>query len=374
MSKPEDFDEHLKRLGQRLIESLEKFAETGRQAWENPVFKTKYMNPISGTRYNMENAVQLSMAAEEHGFTTPYFLTAKQAFDAGMGIKKGSEASWIAQQFVIAKPLTKKNAQGQEEIVLDEDGNPRMYRRSGSKQVPVFNLDQLTGPIPDKIQKIINAQTKIATSGQVETVYQSLIDTMPTPLTRIIEPTGQHNYYSPFKDSINMAPSNLFKSRLHEFHTLAHEVSHSYGHSSRKNRESLAKYGQSNEYRGFEELVANLSAERTADHFKLEFEGDSLEEKNAAFKANHQSYNLGWAVAALKDNPMKIWDAIRQADQTSSTMIYAMTEDLKAKLERNPALEVPDILKASIQAKKDSEQAYEQKQAEKTTKTRKYKR
>ncbi|HFT7945216.1 TPA: zincin-like metallopeptidase domain-containing protein [Pseudomonas aeruginosa] len=374
MSKPEDIDEHLAVLGQKLIDSLEKFTADGkRHPWESPVFKARYMNPISGTKYTLENAAQLAMLGEDQGFKTPYYLTAKQGFESGMSMQKGTEASYITQHFIISKPLTKKNSQGHEEILLDNDGNPKMYKRAGSKQVPVFNLDQFTGVMPAKIERIISAQNKISTSEQVETVYQSLIDTMPTPLTRNIEPDGQHNYYSPSKDSINAAPSNLFKSRLHEFHTIAHEISHSYGHTSRKNRESLHKYGQGNEYRGFEELVANLSAQRIAEHFGLEL-SKTNDDLNSVFKQNHASYDLGWANAGFKDNPLRIWEAIKMADQTSSTVIQLMTEDLKAKLERNPALEVPDILKASIQAKKESEQAYEQKQAEKTTKTRKYKR
>ena len=66
MSKPEDIDEHLAVLGQKLIDSLEKFTADGkRHPWESPVFKARYMNPISGTKYTLENAAQFAMLGED---------------------------------------------------------------------------------------------------------------------------------------------------------------------------------------------------------------------------------------------------------------------------------------------------------------------
>lgn len=374
MEELDKIDGFLKTATERLADSLSKFSETGRPVWESPVFRVRYLNPASGAKYNIQNSTILSMLAEDKGYDMPFYLTAKQGMDAGMMVMKGSKADYVLHSFVSKKELTKKNEKGIYEPMLDEDGNPRFYMRKGEKLSPVFNLKNFTGEIPKRFTNLLNAHEKIATKDEVATVLQSLIDTMPTPLTRNIESTGQHNYYSPAKDSINVAPSSLFKSLAHEFHTIAHEISHSYGHFSRKNRESLSKYSENHEFRGFEEVVANLSAQRIANHFGIEFEGEMQNELRESFLANHASYDLGWAHAGFKDNPEKIWQATVQADQTSSSIIQLMTEDLKAKLERNLTLAVPEIIQASMVAKKESEAAYEQKQSQKTTTKRKYKR
>lgn len=370
----EDIDDFLLEKTERIITSLEKFSETGRPVWESPVFNTQFMNPASGVIYNSQNSAILSMLGEDKGYTHPLYLTYNQGKAAGLNVIKGSEADYILQSFVKKRELTKKNDKGIIEPLLDADGKPRFYMQSGEKQTAVFNIKNFQGEIPARIVKLINAQEQLATPEQVKTVLHSLIETMPTPLRRNIQPDGKHNFYIPSEDYINVAPSNLFKSSLHELSTILHEVSHSYGHSSRKNRESLAKYGDDISFRAHEELVANLSCQRIINHFGLKLDSVSGKDINELFFENHHSYDTGWTMAGLKANPESVWLATRQADQTSSSIIQLLTDDLKLKLEKNPTLAVPEIVSATLQAKKESQESYEQKQTEKQTTKKKYKR
>lgn len=55
--------------------------------WNSPCFKIRYLNPVSGTVYNLENSMLLSILGKEKGFELPYYLTAKQGFDAGLSNK-----------------------------------------------------------------------------------------------------------------------------------------------------------------------------------------------------------------------------------------------------------------------------------------------
>lgn len=351
----------LKAKTAKIISSLDKDYSAERPIWDSPVFKLRFSNPASGTKYNLTNSLILASLAEDQGYQLPFYLTAKQGFDAGLKMAKGTKGDFVIHKFIKKRELTKTGDDGSKVPLLDKEGNPRLYITKHEKLSSVFNLSQFEGPTPERFLKQIGIEKKHATPAQVAVVLQSLMDTMPTPLTRNINGEGFHNYYSPSLDKINIAPKTYFKSDLHELSTLAHEIAHSYGHKDRKNRESLAKYSQDLKYRAFEELVANLAAQQFIKEFNLEIDESSRKEINQSFAANHDSYDFGWAAAGLKDQPEKVLEAASLADQTAGTMISAVKADLQKKLELNPSLDVPDILKAQVATKRENEERYAEK-------------
>lgn len=269
--------------------------------WNSPCFKIRYLNPVSGTVYNLENSMLLSMLGKEKGFELPYYMTAKQGFDAGLS-NKGEKADFVVHHFGMqigfVKDGEKPGAGGNDD--QDNAEGKAIYRRA-SKLSPVFNLQQFTGELPDKIKAQMAQRAKIPTPAEVQTVLQSVMDTMPTPLKR--HAGAEHsNYFSPGEDTIYMSPSSYFKSDLHELSTLLHEVSHSYGVASRKNRESLAKYAQSDEHRAYEELVANLSAQAVIKHLNFSITDGMRDQLDDSFFKNHQTYDVGWALKGLRTN------------------------------------------------------------------------
>lgn len=312
--------------------------------WNSPCFKIRYLNPVSGTVYNLENSMLLSMLGKEKGFELPYYMTAKQGFEAGLS-NKGEKADFVVHHFGMQigfiKDGEKPGAGGNDD--QDNAEGKAIYRRA-SKLSPVFNLQQFTGELPPKIKAQMAQRAKIPTPAEVQTVLQSVMDTMPTPLKR--HAGAEHsNYFSPSEDTIYMAPSGYFKSDLHELSTLLHEVSHSYGVASRKNRESLAKYGQSDEHRAYEELVANLSAQAVIKHLNFNLTDGMREQLDDAFFKNHQTYDVGWALKGLRDKPDQVFKAAADADRTANEIIYKLENDLKAKYELDPAIPVSDFIK-----------------------------
>ncbi|QHF46780.1 hypothetical protein PspS35_24370 [Pseudomonas sp. S35] len=315
--------------------------------WNSPCFKIRYLNPISGTVYNLENSMLLSMLGKEKGFELPYYMTAKQGFDAGLS-NKGEKADFVVHHFGMqigfVKDGEKPGAGGNDD--QDNAEGKAIYRRA-SKLSPVFNLQQFTGELPDKIKAQMAQRAKIPTPAEVQTVIQSVIDTMPTPLKR--HAGAEHsNYFSPSEDTIYMAPSGYFKSDLHELSTLLHEVSHSYGVPSRKNRESLAKYAQSDEHRAYEELVANLSAQAVIKHLNFNITDGMRDQLDESFFKNHQTYDVGWALKGLRDKPDQVFKAAADADRTANEIIYKLENDLKAKYELDPTLPVSDFIKQRL--------------------------
>lgn len=315
--------------------------------WNSPCFKIRYLNPVSGTVYNLENSMLLSMLGKEKGFELPYYLTAKQGYDAGLS-NKGEKGDFVVHHFGMqigfVKDGEKPGAGGNDD--QDNAEGKAIYRRA-SKLSPVFNLQQFTGELPEKIKAHMAQRAKIPTPAEVQTVLQSVMDTMPTPLKR--HAGAEHsNYFSPAEDTIYMAPSSYFKSDLHELSTLLHEVSHSYGVASRKNRESLAKYAQSDEHRAYEELVANLSAQAVIKHLNFNLTDGMREQLDDAFFKNHQTYDVGWALKGLRDKPDQVFKAAADADRTANEIIYKLENDLKAKYELDPTLPVSDFIKQRL--------------------------
>jgi len=354
----EDVAKFLEERVQQILKSVEESKEETELIWNLPVFQVRYCNPASGVSYNTENSLILSLLTDNENYENPFFLTAKQGYDAGLS-NKGEKSNYIVHRFGMKFGLlTEKNElTGKMEPKKDEHGNVQEIFKRACKLTPVFNIDQFTGEIPEKFKKLMASNIpKIPTPEEVETVFQAVLETMPAKLKRKVDPEGQHNYYVPAVDTITLAPSSMFKSRLHELSTLLHENSHSYGHSSRKNRESLAKYHDDIKYRSYEELVANLSAQAIMKHFNFAISDEFKAELDKSFFDNHQNYDATWAIRGFKNAPMDIFKASSDADRTANEIIFKLEENLKLKYQNDSKLEISDFIKERLVAKVDNDE------------------
>ena len=312
--------------------------------WNSPVFSVKYMNPISKTIYGLENSLLLSQLAEDKDYSFPFYITASQGYANGLS-NKGEKSDFIVNRFGVK--LGYKKDKAEPGLARDEETQAKAVYIAASKLTPVFNIAQFTGDLPAAVQKLMDANQPKATPAELETVYQALLDTMPTPLKRVVGT----NHYRPTEDAIYMNPSNLFKSRLHETNTLLHEVSHSYGHESRKNRPSLRHYSEGIEHRAYEELVANLSAQSVIKHYDLNLDPVTRQELDEGFMQNHTTYDASWAKSAYKNNPSEIFRAAKDADRTANTIVHELDQKLVLMLKANPDLKISEMVKERIIAK-----------------------
>jgi antirestriction protein ArdC len=174
--------------------------------WHNPWEQGIPRNLVSGKPYRGIN-VFLTAGA---GFSSPYWLTLKQANEQGGGICKGSKGTSV----VFWKWLD----------VEREDGE--------AKQIPllrsytVFNLDQCTGiKTPAMTEKGLFTPIEIC---------EKAVSNMPQRPT--IEHGEPQAYYRPLADAISMPRPELFDGPEEYYSTLFHELTHSTGHESRLNR------------------------------------------------------------------------------------------------------------------------------------------
>ncbi len=356
-----DVDEAILSIASRLADKLLEEGKTGVKPWESSVFVTEYKNPASGTVYNLENAAFLYFSSIDAGYKTPKFVTAKQGFEAGLGMEKGTTGHKIIQRFGMKMGYfternpdgsVRKDDNGKAILKRDDEGNliPRYQRMA--KMVTVFNLDQFKGEIPkawleDEPKKLleneevlVKVRQVIENNGQVEIKRHS-----PEALFLLGSMKQAANFYKPLEDKIFLAPSDNFKNTLREISTALHELSHATGHESRLKRECAEKYHESNYYRGMEELVANFSARVLCQQLGLD-----KNEVSEAFDQNHDSYDSGWMYEVIKKDPKGVFEAADMAQRAKTLVMKWIENELKL------IPEVAEVMKKKKVEVEDSEE------------------
>lgn len=219
----------------RIISLLEKGTVPWHQPWHSS--NQAPQNLVSRKPYRGINIFLLNAL----GYSSPYFLTFKQAQDLGGHVKRGEKGTPV----VFWKWLD----------VEDEETHE-------SKRVPflkyysVFNIAQCEGvEVPVTI-------LSPSTPSPIQAAEQ-IVASMPNrPEIR----TGLNRaFYSPAGDFVGMPSVHQFPKDEEYFSTLFHELTHSTGHESRLNRKGVA--GSEGNWSSFgsepyskEELVAEMGA------------------------------------------------------------------------------------------------------------------
>jgi antirestriction protein ArdC len=278
--------------------------EQGKVLWQKPW--TSYglpKNYSSGRHYEGFNAFYLNYITQKNRFSTPYFLTFRQARELGGHVRKGEKGT----QVIYWKIYEEKAGEHANEQAEEEND------RHGRKFVPfiwtVFNIDQVEGidyKLPAASEK---------TGQQVIEACQRVVDHYPLPLPQILH-GGSQAYYAPANDRVQMPELRYFISSQAYHATLFHELIHSTGHPQRLNRfteeEKASRFGD--ERYSKEELIAEMGAS-----FLSAFTGI----KEEVFR-NSVAYLQGWA-SRLKDDKTMIIYAGTKAFKAASYIL-----DLKA--------------------------------------------
>jgi len=205
----------------------------------------------SRKEYRGINIWTLAATSMMRGYTSRYWLTFKQAKDAGGHVKKGEKATPVCYFQWIVKE--------------DDDGNKK--RIPLLRWFSVFNLDQCEDvKRPDDDISLEPVETPEFSPIEV---CEQVAKAMPNaPKVRFDE---QRAFYSPVLDYINMPKPETFESPEEYYSTLFHEQGHSTGHTSRVGRKGVeeATYFGSESY-SKEELVAEMTAAFLCGHCGIE--------------------------------------------------------------------------------------------------------
>ncbi len=270
------FDIH-QTITDQILAAMEQARTTGRRLWDSQ--PSLPMNLSTGKPYSGVNVLILWAAGLSHGYTSPYWLTYKQAADMGGQVKKGEHGTHC----VFYKPWEKENTNTLTSEVETIKG-------AVIKTFTAFNLDQIDGiDAPAKEER--PAFTAIEDAERILSASPALIKI-----------GGTQACYIPGRDEIHLPAREAFINPEAFYSTAMHEMTHSTGHKSRLDRDFSGRFGT--EAYAFEELIAEVgSAFLNAD---LGILGATL--------PDHANYLTNW-IAILKGDKKAIITAAAQASK-----------------------------------------------------------
>lgn len=265
-----------------IIKRLQKGVIPWRQPWKGG---EPPKNLISKRPYTGINLWLLSCTKH----VSPYWLTFKQAQQAGGKIKKGEKATLIVfWKQVEVEPESK-----------DEKPKTIPFLR----YYKVFNVEQCTG-LDNKIPEI-----EINKNFRPIEACEKTVASMPKKPR--IQSQENRAYYNPMQDFVNIPPKEVFEKEEYYYSVLFHELGHSTGHETRLNRKTLktwAPFG-TKEY-SKEELVAEMTASFLCGIHKIEWE--TIE--------NSAAYIQNW-LKKLKNDCRMVIKAAAQAQKASDFIL-----------------------------------------------------
>lgn len=270
----------------KIIDAMESGALPWRKTWQGGA-TSSFPRRITGEHYKGINVLLLWMTANARGYTADQWMTFQQAKKLGASVRKGERGTGI----VFFKQITIEDKQTNEEKKVPV-----------ARAYTVFNVEQIDG-LPEKYYPV---QLDMFDSGarpieELEAFYHSTGAT-------IIKDGSQPRYcYGPGKDQIHMPLVQQFETAHEYYGTLAHELIHWTGHSTRLDR--LAS--QKREHYAFEELIAEIGA-----CFITAERGGIYDETNSA------AYLQSW-LKALKNDKRMIFKAAAAAQKASDYLIEA---------------------------------------------------
>jgi antirestriction protein ArdC len=230
------------RITAQIVSELEKGIRPWLRPWnvEHASGRIVRPNRVNGVNYRGINVLMLWAAAAERGYSSPTWMTFKQASERGGNVRKGEKGCLV----VYANTVTRTE--------VDPDTGEQQERDIPfMKGFTVFNAEQVEGLpthfyaqtelVADQVRRIETAETFFANTGAK------------------IGNGGNRAYFSSLEDRIQMPPFQAFKQPEAYYATLAHEMTHWTKTAARLDRDfGRKRFGDSG--CAMEELVAELGA------------------------------------------------------------------------------------------------------------------
>lgn len=172
------------------------------------------------------------------GYTSPYWISFKQALDLGGHVRAGEHGRRI-----VFWKIEKNREEGERDRCI-------------LRYSTVFNVAQCDGlDVPETVQA---PPDPVAVADRIVEGYKN----KPT-----IDWTGAGAWYRPSTDHVTMPPRGAFNSAGGLYGTLFHELAHSTGHESRLKRQTLLETaGFGSAIYGREELIAEMTSAYLLGH------------------------------------------------------------------------------------------------------------
>lgn len=275
------------KITERIVADLEKGVRPWLQPWRAGNATGRVTRPLrhNGLAYTGLNVLLLWSEATACGFTSPYWMTLRQANELGAHVRKGEGGSIV----VYASRFTKTE--------VDARGGEVERDIPFLKTYAVFNASQIVGlpdhyhrmaePAPDPVERIEHADRFFDNTGAK------------------VRYGGEQAYYSPVTDHIQLPRPEFFRDMASFVATRSHEILHWTAGSNRLNRD-LSRYHRDIAARSQEELLAEIGSAMLCADLSIVPELEP--------RPDHASYVASW-VKLLGDDRRAIFRAAAHAQR-----------------------------------------------------------
>ena len=276
------------RVTNKILADLEQGVRPWQKPWNPEHAAGRILRPLraNGLPYRGINILLLWGSALEQGFTSPYWLTFKQADALGAHVRKGEHGSLVVYANTFHKTETDQNSG--EEVEKDI---PFM------KAYTVFNANQVEG-LPEHYTPALPEQPAAPVEDRNATLEQFFAAT-----GAVIRQGGDRAFYAIGSDHVQMPPFPAFHNAESYYATLSHEITHWTRHPSRLDRDFGRKQWGDEGY-AKEELVAELGSAFLCAELGITPET----------REDHAAYIASW-LKALKDDKRFIFSAAAHAQR-----------------------------------------------------------
>jgi antirestriction protein ArdC len=294
------------RITDRIVADLEKGVRPWVQPWNAGHAGQRITRPLrhNGEAYTGMNVLLLWTEALARGFTSPTWMTFKQAIELDGHVRKGESGATV----IYASRFTRTET--------DANGGEVERDIPFLKTYSVFNVEQIEGlpdrfyrqpvPVIDRVQRIAHADRFFANTGSV------------------IRHGGSQAFYAPSTDHIQVPPFETFRDAASYVAVLSHEHVHWTAGSRRVGRD-LSRYAKDRSERAREELVAEIGSALTCADLGIVPELEP--------RPDHASYVDSW-LRVLQGDKRAVFQAAAHA-QRAVALLHELQP--KAQIERDAA-------------------------------------
>jgi antirestriction protein ArdC len=261
----------------QITEALERGVVPWKMPWDQKAIRPKN---VRGNFYRGINHFLLSFYSHFKGYSSPYWLTYKQAQEHGGNVKAGEKAMPV----VFWKDLLIKDKDDDSDQITSQTSQPpsdddlsnlpRIVRMI--KHYHVFNIEQTEGVDIE----LPSHEIPVREFSPIE-MAESIVVGYPNPPS--IEHGGDIAVYSRLTDTVTLPQKEHFHSNEDYYDVLFHELGHSTAHPTRLNR----SFSKNEKERAMEELIAELTSAFLCAESGI---SQSVIENEAAYIDNWLSY------------------------------------------------------------------------------------
>lgn len=257
----------------KLVEQIEAGAGEWKMPWQAG-FSGMPRNAETKVAYRGGNVIACWLEAEARGYGDQTWATYNQWRHLDGQVRKGERGLHLVKWSVVAD---KSDPTGERQRMI-----PNGF--------VVFNIAQV-----DVAEPPIDGPDPLVTVDEfAPEALCAMLDAVPA------QRAAGRPSYAPAQDRVMMPPIEAFTSPLAYYATLAHELVHWTGHSSRLDRQLSTRFG-SNAY-AVEELIAELGAAFTCHSYGVD----------VADRPDHAQYLSSWC-SVLREQPSVLWTVASKA-------------------------------------------------------------